>query len=155
MIRKTTVLASLVGAVLTVAGCGSHGRGSATSTTASGSVTRAKAASIYLADVAPVNALGTSLGAEFTSSTSDAQLAQDAKPFVKGAQRVDSQFQALARKYPAAATTLKAEVRSDGTLIAGLQDPAHLTTRALQDDINATHTAANAVRAQLGLAQRQ
>jgi hypothetical protein len=154
MIRKATVVALIATAAITVAGCGSHGRG-ATSTTARGSVTRAKAASIYLADVAPVNALGATLGQEFTSSTSDARLAQDAKPFVVGAKKVDSQFLALARTYPAAATALKAEVKSDAKLIAGLQDPAHLTTSALEDDIDETHTAANAVRAQLGLSQRQ
>ena len=154
MFRQATVLASIAAVAVTVAACGSAGGGS-TSTTAHGSITRARAASIYLADVAPVNAQGDRLGQEFTSSTSDAQLAQDAKPFVKAAKTVDSEFLALARRYPTAATALKAEVRADAILIAGLQDPAHLTTRDLQDDIDTTHTAANAARAQLGLPMHQ
>jgi hypothetical protein len=72
---------------------------------------------------------------------------------VTAAQKVDGEFLALARRYPAAAPALKAEVKADGVLIAGLQDPLHLTTRGLQDGIDATHTAANAARAQLGLPQ--
>jgi hypothetical protein len=153
MFCRATVVASIAAVAITVAGCGSSGRGSTTSTVARGSITRAKAASVYLADVAPVNAQGVRLGDEFTSSTSNAQLAQDAKPFVMAAQKVDGEFLALARRYPAAAPALKAEVKADGVLIAGLQDPLHLTTRGLQDGIDATHTAANAARAQLGLPQ--
>jgi hypothetical protein len=156
MLRKATILASLATLAITVAGCGSHASRSATSPTARGSITRGQAASIYLADVAPVNAQGVRLGQEFTSSLSDAQLAQDAKPFVAAAQQVDRQFLALARRYPAAATALQTEVTADAALISGLQDPArHLTTRELQDDIVATHTAANAARARLGLPQHQ
>lgn len=155
MFRKATVVASMASAALAVvvAGCGSSGTHS--STTAHASITRARASHIYLADVAPANVLATRLGQQFTSTTSNTQLAQDAKPFVAAAQKVDRRFALLARQYPPAAAALKAEVKADELLISGFQHPAKLTTRDLQDYISATQTAANAARARLGLPQHR
>lgn len=163
MLRKATG-AVVIGMAVSVVGCGAQTKtvtqnapatqtqASTTQTRTTAAMTKAQAAKVFLADVAPTQVAAHKLNRELTASTTDAQLQRFGKPYIQAMQAANAKLLDLAQEYPAAATDLKALVNADTGEISDLQAPSSINAHQLVSDINATHSASEIVRSDLGLA---
>jgi hypothetical protein len=126
---------------------------STTTSSTTQAIPQAEAGKIYLRDIAPANRAITTLGDETNSSTSTAQLQQDAKPVVNADEILDEKLLNLAQQYPKASSDLKTLVTADAAYSAELSDTADLTASQLTQTQARVGAAVNIVRSDLGLPQ--